>query len=223
MNYINNYFNSRDLFFNKLSLCDSEKAKTILKKFTREGSAAPIAQALLNLGSALFSYNPSTRFYTQKAVAIENSVSGLFKTIYYRNTALESKELDGLIYTTFWLSGYQQRGEALAIARDLLANLPGSLPTTLSDFKQPLQLFYDITYLGLFLSPQGRSLTTLLKISKVAYFACKEYSECSLGWDEIQKTYQKPTLDKAINLIARGVHLYGTGLQLYTTGKAFFK
>ncbi|MBP7074260.1 MAG: hypothetical protein KBA81_02630 [Rhabdochlamydiaceae bacterium] len=223
MNYINNYFNSRDLFFNKLSLCDSEKAKTILKKFTREGGAAPIAQALLNFGSALFCYNSSTRFNTQRAVAIENSINGLFKKINYRHTGLESKEVDGLIYTIFWLSGYQQRGEAWAIARDLLDNLPSSIPTTLSDFRKPLHVFYDLTYLGLYLSPQGHSFTTLLKISKVAYFAFKGYSECSLSWGEIRTTIQKPTLANLIDLLARGIHLYGSGLQLYTTGKAFFK
>ena len=223
MNYVNNYFNSRDLFFNKFSLCDSEQAKTILKKFTGEGDAAPITHALLNLGSALFCYNSSIRFYTQRVVAIENSINGLIKSIYYGHTRLENKEADGLIYTTFWLSGYQQRGEALAIARDLLNNLPYSIPRTLSDFNKPLQIFYDLTYLGLFLSPQGHLFITLLKISKVAYFVFKEYSECSLSWGEIQTTIQKPTLANAIDLLARGIHLYGSGLQLYTTGNAFFK
>lgn len=219
MNYVNNYFNSRDLFFNKLSLCDSEQAVTILKKFTGEGDCAPITYALLNLGSALFSYNSSIRFYTTRVVAIENSINGINKYINYKHTQLENKEIDGLIYTIFQLSGYQKLGEALTITKDLLDSLPASIP----NLNTTLHVFYDLTYLGLYLSPQGQSFITLLKISKAAYFVFKEYSECSLSWDKIQTTIQKPTLANAINLLARSIHLYGNSLQLYTAGNAFFK
>lgn len=223
MNYVNNYFNSRDLFYDKHSLRDSQQAENILKKATGERDYAPIAKALLEFGSALFCYNSSTRFYIQRVVAIENSINGIYKKIVYTYTALENKEVDGLIYTIFWLSGYQQLGEALAITRDLLGILPASIPETLPDFDTALQTFYDLAYLGLFLSPQGRSFIILLKISKVAYFAFKEYSECSLSWGKIQTTIGKPTLANAIGLLAIGVRICGNSLQLYTTANALLK
>ena len=130
------------------------------------------------------------------------------------------KETYGITYTIFWLLGYQQRGEAVIATIDLLDNLPTS---NLPDFKQALNIFYDLTYLGLYLSPQGHSFILILKISKVAYFVLNEYSEGSLSWGEIQTTIQKPTLANAIDLLARGIHLYGNSLQLYTTGNALIK
>lgn len=223
MNCVSNYFDSRDLFFNKISLCDSEQAEDILRKFTREGSWDPIARALLNLGSALFSYNSSIRFVTQRVVAIESSISGIKKKMYLSYTQLENNEVFGLIYTMSWLLGHQLLGEALAVTFDLLDALPAYIPETLPDLNRMLRIFYDLTYLGLYLSPQGHSLITLLKISKVAYFVFNEYSECSLSWVKMQTTIQKPTLANAIDLLARGVHLYGNSLQLCTAGNAFLK
>lgn len=223
MNSINNYFNSRDLFFNKISLCDSEQTKNILKNVTGEKGSAPIVKALLNLGSALCSYNSSVRSYTQKIVAIENSVSGFYKKTHLKYTGLEKREIAGLIFTIFWLSGYQQLGEALTVTADLLQTLPAYIPETLPDLTKALNIFYDLTYLGLYLSPQGHSVIILLKISKVAYFVFNEYLECSLSWDEIQTTIKKTTPADAINLLARGIHLYGNSLQLYTAGNALLK
>jgi hypothetical protein len=220
MNNINNFFDSRDLFYNKHSLCDSGQAATILRQFTGERSPTQIADALLRLGSALFCYNSSIRFYTQRVVAIENSINGIIKRLTLKHTALENKELDGLIYTIFWLSGYRQLGEALTIARDLL-DVP---PTSKPNFETALRIFYDLTYLGVFFSPQGRSCMIVLKISKVAYFVFKEYSECSLSLNQIKNTIKKPTLANTINLLTRGVDLYGNSLQLlYTAGNAFRK
>jgi hypothetical protein len=223
MSCVSNYFNSRGLFFDRFPLCDSKQARTVLEKCTGEaGRGAPIAEALLKLGSALFDYNASTRFYIQKAVVVENSIRGLYKKVCLTHTALEKEEWGALIYTIGWLAGYQQRGEALVVARDLLDELPTST-AILPDFNKTLRIIYDLTYLGLYFSPKGSLFVTLLKISKVVYFGGKEWSVGPHEWGKIRATIQNPTLAGAIDLLARGIHLYGNGLQLYTAGKAFFK
>jgi len=188
----------------------------MLKRVTWESGYAPIACALLKLGDALFCYNSTTRFYTQTAVAIENCISGINKSINLKYTALEKKEWDGLIYTIFSLSGYQLLGEALTITRDLIDLSPTSIFKHCPDVNKTFHILYDLTYLGLYFSPQGYSFIVLLKVSKVAYFVFKEYSVCSHTWSRIQKTIEKPTLVNAIHFLANGIHLYGSSLQLYT-------
>jgi len=136
----------------------------------------------------------------------------------YRQTAWEKREWDGFIYTLFWFSGYQQLGEVAAIGRDLLDNFPIEYLVFkyLGGIKKIRQFIYDLTYLGLYLSPQGRSFIILLKISKVAYFVFQEGLDCYFSWDRAQTTIKKPMLENLIHLLARGVHLYGNTLQLYT-------
>jgi len=220
MNYVDAFFDSRDLFFNNFSLLDSKKAQNLLQEATGEESfPPPIARALLNLLSALFCYNSSIRSYTQRAVAIENCWNGMHTVITKGIKFLqEEKQIEGIGYTIFWLSGYQKRGEALLIAAHLLDALGKFLKSP--DFNETLQIFYGFTYLGLYFSPQGHSFINLLKISKVAYFVLKEYSVCLSSWRYTQNTIQRKTLASAINLLAIGIHLYGNSLQLYTAGKA---
>jgi hypothetical protein len=219
MNSVNNFFDSRNLFYNKHPLSGSEQTRNMLRKVTGERQFNdPIAEALLNLGSALFCYNSYTRFYTQRFVAIENCIDAIIKMT-SSQAQVEKREWDGLIYTLFWLSGHQELGEALAILRDLSHNLPIGV----SDFRyrggveRILQVTYDLTYLGFYLSPQGRSLIILLKISKVAYFVFNEGLKCHSIWSNIQTTRKTPHVTASvIKLLANVVHLYGNSLQLYT-------
>ncbi len=217
---VNNFFDSRNLFYNKHPLSGSEQTRNMLRKVTGEQRFNdPIAGALLNLGSALFCYNSYTRFYTQRFVAIENCRDAIIKKATLSQTLLEKREWDGLFYTLFWLSGHQELGEAVVIVRDLMANLPIGVSdfSYLGGVERVLQVTYDLTYLGLYLSPQGRSFIILLKISKVAYFVFNEGLKCHSIWNNIQTTLKTPHVTASvIKLLASVVHLYGNTLQLYT-------